>query len=128
MNNFEKTNTEEYFDNKYKRENEKEKQILFTRLIENMSSKQNNTLEEFDEIDISAEHLENAFTNKKYYLAMKPLPIQEKQVLYYSAIKSYPLQRISAVMNLSKNEVLKLKEKAIADFKRNLKKICKGEN
>lgn len=94
--------------------------------FENISSSY--TEEDFNDIDVNAEHLEKAFTNKKYYLAMKPLHLEEKQVLYYSIVKNYPLSRISKIMNLSKNEILKLKEKAITNFKKNLKKICKGEN
>ena len=86
------------------------------------------TEENFDDLDVDYKHLENAFTNKKYYLAMKTLSLQEKQVLYYLAIENYSLKKTSILMNLSQNKVLKLKETAISNFKRNLKKIYKGEN
>ncbi len=72
MKDYEKTSTEEYFD----------KEAL-----------KNYTGNEFDDIDLNAEHIENAFTNKKYYLSMKLLPLQEKKVLYYSVIENYPLRK-----------------------------------
>lgn len=126
MDNFEKKNTEEYFDIKYKRDITLEQQQAYMKWFENMTAKENHTEEKFDEIDISAEHLENAFTNRKYYLAMKLLPLQEKQVLYYSVVEFRPLNWISKKLNLSKSEVTKLLEKAKRDFKANL--TSKGDN
>lgn len=79
--------------------------------------------EQFNDIDVDAKNLEKAFTNKKHYLAMKILPLQKKEVLYYSIIKNYSLNKISELMKLSKKEIIQLKEIAIADFKENLKKI-----
>ena len=115
MENFE---NEEYFDSKQKN-------------IEKLCDKQvykNYTGDEYDEIDLDGEHLENAFTNKKHYLSMKLLPLQEKKVLYYSVTENYSLNRIAKLMNISKSEVVRLKEKAISDFKANLRRISKGDN
>lgn len=77
---------------------------------------------ELDNLDLTPEHLENAFTNEKFYLSMKPLSTQEKQVLYYSVVEYRPLNWISKKMNLTKKEILLLKEQAILNFKRNLKR------
>lgn len=106
MHNYKKIHSEEYFDKEYQRKIE----------------------DSFDDIDVTAEHLENAFTNKKYYLAMKSLPLLEKQVLYYSAIEYQPLNWISKKLKLSKTEIIKLLNKAKNDFKKNLKKINKRGN
>ena len=87
----------------------------------------NYTEDEYDEVDLSPEHLDKAFTNKKYYLSMKLLPLSEKKVLYYSVIEDYTLQEISKKMKISKKQINFLKKKAIMDFKKNLKKIMKGD-
>lgn len=44
------------------------------------------------------------------------------------SLKTIPFGRTAKILNISKKEVINLKEKAITDFKNNLKKICKGDN
>lgn len=127
MKDFEKTNTEEYFDNSYIKGTKEEIQKNFEKHFDKIAF-QNYTGNELDEIDLDSAHLENAFTNKKYYLAMKLLPLTEKEVLYYSVIENYSLTTISKKLKISKKEVVTLKQKAITDFKENLKKICEGDN
>ena len=89
------------------------------------------TKEYFDETkedaSINPKYLEQVFTEEKYYLSMKPLPLEEKEVLYYSIVKEYSLKEICKKMNISRKQVNELKNKAIADFKENLRKICGGK-
>ena len=123
-----KSKTEEYFEKEYKRSIEKQRQKRYEKNFEKATNKLNNTEETFNNIDVDSEHLENVFTKKRYYLAMKNLPLLEKKVLYYSAIECQPLNWISKKLKLTKNEVVQLLNKAKKDFKKNLLKISKGEN
>lgn len=95
MKNFEKISTKEYFDKE---------------------SIKNYTGNEFDDIDLNAEHIENAFTNEKYYSSMKLLPLQEKKVLYYSVIENYPLRKNSQNTKYFKKRSNKFKRKSNSRF------------
>ena len=65
-------------------------------------------------------HLENAFSNKTYSRAMKNIPQEEKDVLYFYVVECMPLSKVCKELNKSKCEVLSLKKSAIKHFKSNL--------
>lgn len=72
-------------------------------------------------IDIS--HLENIFTNEIYYQSMKNLSLLEKNILYFSIIKSYKLEDICKKLKLSKKDVIRIKENSIKHFISNVQKL-----
>lgn len=112
-----------YFERNYTEENLKEVNIKnIERILDRISFKNYTEDEELNNLDLDAKHLEKAFTNKKYYLAMLNVPKKEKEVLYYIVVQNYSLNKTSKIMNLSKTEILRLKKQAIEHFKENLKK------
>ena len=70
---------------------------------------------------IDLEHIEDVFTNKSFYRAMKKVPIIEKKVLYLIAVEEYLPDEVAYLLNLKTRQVKKLKRKAIKHFKKNLK-------
>lgn len=91
---------------------------LIIKIIENnYYQKQMNNV---DNIDVDINHLENIFSNKTYYTAMKTVPLLERKVLYLSYIENLRLNDICNRLKLQKNEVLALRNKAITHFKDNL--------
>lgn len=87
-------------------------------MIENNYYK--NSMEKVNNADVNINHLENIFTNETYYLAMKIVPLIERKVLYLSYIENLRLNDICKNLQLSKNQVIKLRSKGIAHFKHNL--------
>lgn len=83
------------------------------------------SMEEADISDVNINHLENIFTNETYYLAMKIVPLIERKVLYLSYIENLRLNDICKRLKLSKNEVIRLRNKGINHFKHNLKLLYK---
>ncbi len=81
--------------------------------------------EDMIEVDVSPYTLEKAFTDYKHYLAMKPLSKIEKLVLYTLIVELTPLGVACKKLKMSKYEVIKTKEKALRNFKANLKRIIK---
>ena len=67
-------------------------------------------------------HLEKAFTNKTYRKAMKNIPQDEKDVLYFYVVECKSLNDVCRELNKSKCEVLRLKKLAVKHFKNNLGK------
>ena len=84
-------------------------------------------MQKADNSDVSINHLENIFTNETYYLAMKMVPLLEKKVLYLSFVENIKLNDICRRLKLSKNEVIKLRNKGINHFKHNLNLLYKSE-
>lgn len=83
------------------------------------------SMEKADISDVNINHLENIFTNETYYLAMKIVPLIEKKVLYLSYIENLRLNDICKRLKLSKNEVIRLRNKGINHFKHNLQLLYK---
>jgi len=73
------------------------------------------------ERNIDINHLENIFTNKIYFKAMKKVPLLEKRVLYLAIYETSDLEKICKILKLSKKEVIELKNKGIKHFKENVK-------
>ena len=86
-----------------------------------------NSFEQFDNADVSINHLENIFTNETYYTAMKMVPLLERKVLYLSYVENVRLNDICKRLKLGKNEVISLRSKAINHFKHNLEILYKSE-
>ena len=84
-------------------------------------------MQKADNSDVSINHLENIFTNETYYLAMKMVPLLERKVLYLSYVENIKLNDICKRLKLSKNEVIKLRNKGINHFKHNLNLLYKSE-
>lgn len=84
-------------------------------------------MQKADNSDVSINHLENIFTNETYYLAMKMVPLLERKVLYLSFVENIKLNDICRRLKLSKNEVIKLRNKGINHFKHNLDLLYKSE-
>lgn len=77
---------------------------------------------------VTINHLENIFTNRLYYIAMKHISLQEKEVLYLSLIKNENLNTICNILKISKKQAIKLKVNGIKHFKENVKKYEKDKN
>ena len=84
-------------------------------------------MQKADNSDVSINHLENIFTNETYYLAMKMVPLLERKVLYLLYVENIKLNDICRRLKLSKNEVIKLRNKGINHFKHNLDLLYKSE-
>lgn len=79
-----------------------------------------NENEEWENIDVDENHLENIFHNEKYYKAMKRVPIKQRQILYFLIVKEYSTNEVAKIFKTTSNNISKLKIKAIENFKRNL--------
>lgn len=85
-----------------------------------------NFMQNIENSDVNINHLENIFTDETYYLAMKIVPLIERKVLYLSYVENVKLNDICKRLKLSKNEVIRLRNKAIIHFKNNLATILKA--
>lgn len=79
-----------------------------------------NENEEWENIDVDENHLENIFHNEKYYKAMKRVPIKQRKILYFLIVKEYSTNEVAKIFKTTSNNISKLKIKAIENFKRNL--------
>lgn len=79
-----------------------------------------NENEEWENIDVDENHLENIFHNEEYYKAMKRVPIKQRQILYFLIVKEYSTNEVAKIFKTTSNNISKLKIKAIENFKRNL--------
>ena len=70
--------------------------------------------------DIAYENIENLFENKKYYEAMKSLSDKEKLVIYLTVIQEHKAEQVAKIMNTTKENVRKIKSRAIKQFLSNL--------
>lgn len=100
---------------------EKIKQIIFDNIYEK-------SMDETLNSDVTINHLENVFTDETYYSAMKIVPLLERKVLYLSYIENCKLNEICKRLKIQKNEVIKLRSKAIQHFKANLNVLSNAEN
>ena len=87
----------------------------------------NTQMQKIDNSDVDINHLENIFTDETYYLAMKIVPLIERKVRYLSFVENIRLNDICRRLKLSKNEVIKLRNKGINHFKHNLDLLYKSE-
>lgn len=83
------------------------------------------SMQQADNSDVDINHLENIFTDKTYYLAMKIVPLLERKVLYLSYIENVRLNDICRRLKLQKKEVVILRNKGITHFKNNLATLSK---
>jgi len=113
MDNFESEGTEEYFD-------DEQEQHLEEKLIEKIAFK-NYMGNEFANIDLDSNHPENAFSNFKYYKAMKAVPLKQKKTLYLLEVVGLSVGQVAKILNVKPEEVNNLKDLAIKNFKQNLK-------
>lgn len=112
--------SKEYFENNENLSNSiQEKKI--NKLLDKMTYK-NYTGNEFTNVDLDEEHLENAFGNEKHYYAMKSIPLLEKKVLYWLIVRELSIKQVSKILNKTPNEIITLKKQAINHFKTNLSK------
>lgn len=87
--------------------------------IEGTIKIEENQLEESIE-KINYLKLEEVFTKKEYYKAMKSLADKEKLVLYLSIIKKIPLKKIANLLKTNENNISKIKYRAKNKFLKNL--------
>ena len=86
-----------------------------------------NSMQKLEDVDVNLNHLENIFTDKTYYMAMKLVPLLERKVLYLSYIENLRLNDICRRLKLSKSEVISIRNKGIRHFKNNLLTLFKAE-
>lgn len=98
---------------------------VLVKIIENTYYQ--NAMQKLEDADVNINHLENIFTDKTYYLAMKLVPLRERKVLYLSYIENARLNDICRRLKLSKNEVISIRNKGILHFKNNLLTLFKAE-
>ena len=72
------------------------------------------------EKDVSHSNIENLFTNEKYYKAMKKLTDKEKLVLFLTVIEENKAETVAKIMNTTKENIWKIKSRAIKTFLYNL--------
>ena len=72
------------------------------------------------EKDVTYENIENLFANEKYYRAMKRLSDKEKLVLYLTVIEERKAEQVAKTMNATKENIRKIKSRAIKNFLQNL--------
>lgn len=76
-------------------------------------------LNDLEDREIDYKKLEKVFTNYEHYKAMKNIPVKQKQVLYLLIVKGYTNEEVAQMLNTTKEEIEKLKEKAILNFRKN---------
>lgn len=77
---------------------------------------------DIDGLDITADTPEKAFSNIKYYQAMKEVPLFQKKALFFLVVCDYSLLQVSQMLNKTPSEILYLTSMAIQNFKSNLQK------
>ena len=65
-------------------------------------------------------NIERIFTNEKYYETAKAFTDREKLVLYLTVIEDKSAEEVSVIMNTTKENVWKIKSRAIKRFIQNL--------
>ena len=72
------------------------------------------------EDNIRHSNIEDFFTNKKHYEAMKTLTDREKLVLFLTVVEEMTGKQVAEIMNTTKDNVKMLKSRAIKNFLQNL--------
>lgn len=72
---------------------------------------------------VTYDKLENLFSNKKYYQSMKSLNERQKQILYLTVVKQLSTQTVSKITGLTKENIRKIKERAIKTFIKNYENL-----
>lgn len=80
-------------------------------------------INEIDNIDVDINHLENIFHNEKYCKAMKKIPLKQRQVLYLLFVEEYTTKEVAKYFHTTTNNVNKIKQNAIKNFKKNLEEL-----
>lgn len=78
----------------------------------------------FANLDVDSDHPEKAFSNIRYYKAMKAVPLKQKKALYLLEVSRLSLRDVAKILGIKPLKVLWSKQLAIKNFKKNLK----GEN
>ena len=76
-----------------------------------------------DEIDVNYLNPEKAFSDFKYYKAMKKVPSIQSKVLYLLEVEKISKGEVTKLLNINENKINKLKKLAINNFKKNLEEI-----
>jgi len=72
------------------------------------------------EKDITHSNIEKLFINEKYYKSMKRLSDKEKLVLYLTVVEEKKAEQVAKTMNTTKENIRKIKSRAIKNFLQNL--------
>ena len=107
-----------------KQEKEQAVQEEFNEIIEQKVSLQKyleKAKDELEILDISSDCPEKAFTNREYYEAMKKVDKRQKKALYLLVVDELTAEQVGKILGTSASNVRKLKEKAIKNFKKNLR-------
>lgn len=80
-------------------------------------------INEIDNIDVDINHLENIFHNEKYCKAMKKIPLKQRQVLYLLFVEEYTTKEVAKYFHTTTNNINKIKQNAIKNFKKNLEEL-----
>lgn len=83
----------------------------------NYSLGQENSLEN---LDVDYKHPEKAFSDPKYYKAMKKVPSKQKQALYLLVVDEFTVKEVAKILETSPRNVNILKQQAIKNFKKSL--------
>lgn len=76
-----------------------------------------------DEIDVNYLCPEKAFTDFKYYKAMKKVPSIQSKVLYLLKVERISKVEVAKLLHIKENKINKLKKLSINNFKKNLEEI-----
>ena len=107
-----------------RQEQEKLTQEEFNEIIEQKVSLQKyleKTKDELEILDINSDCPEKAFTNREYYEAMKKVDKRQKKALYLLVVDELTAEQVGKILDTSASNAKKLKEKAIKNFKKNLR-------
>jgi len=110
--------------NKQKKKNTEKMQDEFNEIVETKVSLKHyleRGQEEFNDLDVNYKFPEKAFSNPKYYEAMKKIDNRQKQALYLIAVDGLTIEEVAKILKTSPYNVKKLKEKANINFKKNLR-------
>lgn len=100
---------------------EYEQRIFNQKLLEKLS-KRTYCGNEFDDLDVTSNTPEKAFSSVKYYNAMKEVPVSQKKALYLLVVCEYSILQVAKMLHKKPSEVLALSSMAINNFKKNLRK------
>ena len=74
----------------------------------------------FMERNVIYASIEDFFTDKRHYRAMKNLSHREKTVLYMTVIEDMSAEQVAEALNMTKDNIWKIKSRATEHFMKNL--------
>lgn len=109
--------------------NSKEESLNDKRIIKELDKKSYRQYQIDNLVEsIIPDSLEEVFTDKVFYNAMKKLSHIEKRILFLSICEERTLNEISRTLLISKKNVRRIKSRAIARFKKNVEICRKNSN